>query len=233
MFSDTQFWVQLSQIIIIDILLSGDNAVVIALAARSLPPEQQRWAILGGTAGAVAMRIGFAAIVVYLMDLPYLKLIGALLLLWIAVKMLMPEAEDGHDKIKPRAALWSAIGTIMMADAVMSVDNVIGVAAAAKGSILLLAIGIAISIPICIFGATLVLKLLTRFPFIVTLGCGLLGWVAGDIGYSDPALRNWTAGLAPYWHHVVAGTGALFVVAVGHAIRAATMRRRRVADIAE
>lgn len=228
---DAQFWVQLSQIIVIDILLSGDNAVVIALAARRLPAQQQKVAILGGTAGAVAMRIAFAAIVVYLMNIPYLKLVGALLLLWIAVKLLLPEDGDGDDKVPARTAIWGAIGTIMMADAVMSIDNVIGVAAAAKGHVGMLAIGIAISIPICIFGAAVVLKLLTRFPFIVTLGCGLLGWVAGDIGFSDPAVARWIGTFEPLWHHVVSGATALLVVIVGHVV-GAVMRRRRVEDIA-
>jgi YjbE family integral membrane protein len=234
MLSDSQFWVQLSQIIVIDILLSGDNAVVIALAARNLPKHQQRWAILGGTAGAVGMRIVFAAAVAYLMNIPYLKLVGGVLLLWIAVKLVLPERGGGKDKeTAARTAWWSAIGTIMMADAVMSLDNVIGIAAAAKGSIMLLSIGLAISIPICIFGATLVLRLLGRFPFLVTGGCALLGWIAGDIGYSDQAIAALTVGLDPRWHYLVAGGCAILVVVVGHGLARHMARQRRVVDIAE
>jgi YjbE family integral membrane protein len=231
----SQFWVALGQIIVIDILLSGDNAIVIALAARSLPKHQQRWAILGGTAGAVVLRIIFATIIIYLMAIPYLKLVGGLLLLWIAVKLLLPD-DDGGDSDESKLGntkFLGAIGTIMMADAVMSLDNVIGIAAASKGSVLLISIGVAISIPICIFGATMVLKLLGRFPWLVTAGCGLLGWIAGDIAYSDPAIAAWTGKLHPNWHHAVAALCAVLVVVAGHAIARYLARRRKVLDIAE
>lgn len=235
--TQSQFLVALGQIIAIDILLSGDNAIVIALAARSLPKHQQRWAILGGTAGAVGLRILFATVVIYLMTIPYLKLVGGVLLLWIAVKLLLPDddggGEDGGKSSAGNTKFLGAIGTIMMADAVMSLDNVIGIAAASKGSILLLSIGLAISIPICIYGATLVLKLLGRYPWLVTAGCGLLGWIGGDVAYSDPAVAALTAELHPYWHHAVAAICAVLVVVVGHAIARHVARRRKVLDIAE
>ncbi|MGH6663271.1 MAG: TerC family protein [Rhodospirillales bacterium] len=233
--TESQFLVALGQIIVIDILLSGDNAIVIALAARSLPKHQQRWAILGGAAGAVGLRIVFATVIIYLMAIPYLKLVGGVLLLWIAIKLLLPD-DDGKDGVEAKPGntkLLGAMGTIIMADAVMSLDNVIGIAAAAKGSILLLSIGLAISIPICIFGATLVLRLLGRFPWLVTGGCALLGWIAGDIAYADPGIAHLTEGLHPYWHHAVAGATMMLVVIVGHAIARHLARRRKVLDIAE
>lgn len=233
--TQSQFLVALGQIIVIDILLSGDNAIVIALAARSLPKHQQRWVILGGTAGAVGLRILFATVVIYLMSIPYLKLVGGVLLLWIAVKLLLPDddGKDGEGSAPTNTKFLGAIGTIMMADAVMSLDNVIGIAAASKGSILLLSIGLAISIPICIFGATLVLRLLGRFPWLVTGGCALLGWIGGDIAYSDPGIAAWTAGLHPYWHHAVAAICTVMVVVVGHVVARHLARRRKVLDIAE
>jgi YjbE family integral membrane protein len=233
--TQSQFLVALGQIIVIDILLSGDNAIVIALAARSLPKHQQRWAILGGTAGAVGLRIIFATVIIYLMTIPYLKLVGGLLLLWIAVKLLLPEdaAGDGEGSASGNTKFLGAIGTIMMADAVMSLDNVIGIAAASKGSILLLAIGLAISIPICIFGATLVLRLLGRYPWLVTGGCALLGWIGGDVAYTDPAVAAWTGKLHPYWNYAVAAICMVLVVVVGHAVARHLARRRKVLDIAE
>lgn len=231
--TDPQFWIALLQIIGIDILLSGDNAVVIALAARNLPAEQRRWAIVGGTAGAVLLRILFATVIVFLMKIPYLQLIGAVLLFWIAVKLLLPEheSEDEHGNIKAGATLRSAIMTIIMADAVMSLDNVIGIAAAAKGSVALLIIGLLISIPLVVYGSTLVLKLLDRFPIVVTGGGALLGWIAGDIGVRDPGIAKWMAPLMPTAHYVAAATCAVLAVVVGHLIaRYQAKRRSRVID---
>ncbi len=232
LWSDPQFWLQLGQIIVIDILLSGDNAVVIALASRNLPAEQQRMAIIGGTAGAVLLRVLFAVIIAYLMTIPYLKLVGGLLLLWIAVKLVLPEKEDDGDT-KAHTALWAAMGTIVMADAVMSLDNVIGVAAAAKGSVTLLAIGLAISIPLCIFGAAIVLKLLDRYPVLITLGCALLGWVAGTVMISDAAVREITTDHAGDWDHVASFACAILVVLTGNAIARFAARHEHVTDVIE
>jgi YjbE family integral membrane protein len=215
--TEAEFWVALLQIIGINILLSGDNAVVIALAARNLPAKQQRIAVIGGTLGAVLMRIAFTAVVVYLMTIPYLKLVGSVLLFWIAIKLLVPEEGDGEGegKFKAGATIWGAIVTIMIADAVMSLDNVIGIAAAAKDSMTLIVIGLAISIPIVVYGSTLMIKLLDRYPILVTGGGALLGWIAGDIAVTDPAVESFFAPYQPLIHHVIAIGGAVLVVLAG------------------
>lgn len=209
-----QFWGGLMAIIGVNIVLSGDNAVVIALAARSLPPKQQKAAIFWGSGAAIVMRIVLTIVAVELLRLPYLKLVGAALLLWIAVQLLMPEEGDG-DGGPETGGLMAAIRTILIADLVMSLDNVIAVAAAAKGSLTLLVLGLAISIPIVIFGSTMLLKLMDRFPIIITLGAALLGWVAGDMAMTDPAIRGWVDAGAAWMHTVAPAAGAISVVAVG------------------
>jgi len=187
------FWTALLQIIGINIVLSGDNAVVIALAARSLPAKQQNAAILWGSGAAVVMRIILTIFAVALLTLPWLKLVGSLLLFWIGVKLLIPEDEGKN--VNASDNLISAIKTILIADLVMSIDNVIAVAAAAQGSLTLLILGLAISIPLVIFGSTLLLHLMERWPVIITIGGGLLGFVAGEMLVTDPALKGWLAGL--------------------------------------
>ena len=188
-FATPQFWVAALEIIVINILLSGDNAVVIALAARSLPPKQQTQAIIWGSGAAIVMRIVLTLFAVALLTLPWLKIIGSLLLFWIGVKLLIPEEDDAE--IEASEHLISAIKTILIADLVMSLDNVIAVAAAAGGSVVLLILGLAISIPLVIFGATLLIKLMERFPVIITVGAGLIGWVAGEMLVADLALKDW------------------------------------------
>ena len=188
-----EFWVGLIKIIGVNIILSGDNAVVIALAARSLPPKQQTQAIIWGSGAAIVMRILLTLFAVALLTLPWLKIIGSLLLFWIGVKLLVPEDDDAE--IAASDQLLSAIKTILVADLVMSLDNVIAVAAAAGGSVLLLILGLAISIPLVIFGATLLLKLMERFPVIITIGGALIGWVAGEMLVTDPALEGWLTGI--------------------------------------
>ena len=188
-----EFWVGLFKIIGVNIILSGDNAVVIALAARSLPPKQQTQAIIWGSGAAIVMRILLTLFAVALLTLPWLKIVGSLLLFWIGVKLLVPEEDDAE--IEASDQLLSAIKTILIADLVMSLDNVIAVAAAAGGSILLLILGLAISIPLVIFGATLLLKLMERFPVIITIGGALIGWVAGEMLVTDPALEGWLTGV--------------------------------------
>ena len=213
MLTSSFFWLTLAQIIMINIVLSGDNAVVIALASRSLPPRQQKQAILFGSFGAIILRIILTFFAVYLLGLPWLKIIGAVLLFWIGIKMLIPDEEetdlDGHEH------LWAAIKTIIVADFVMSLDNVLGVAAAAKGNLVLLVLGLAISIPLIIYGSTLILKLMTRFPVIITLGGGVLGWVAGEMMITDPVISGWVNGQAHWLHTAAPAFGALFVVAMG------------------
>jgi YjbE family integral membrane protein len=187
------FWVGLLKIIGVNIILSGDNAVVIALAARSLPQKQQKQAIFWGAGAAIVLRILLTLFAVALLTLPWLKLIGSLLLFWIGVKLLVPE-EDGEE-IEASDKLLSAIKTILIADLVMSLDNVIAVAAAAGGSVVLLILGLAISIPLVIFGATLLIKLLERWPVIITIGAGLIGWVAGEMLVTDLVLQPWLTSL--------------------------------------
>ena len=228
LFLQGSFWLSVAQIIAIDILLGGDNAVVIALACRRLPEDQRRKGILWGVAGAIALRIVLIFFALQLLALPYLKIAGALLLLLIGVKLLQSDDEE-HANIQGSAHLLGAIKTIIIADAVMSLDNVIAVAGAAKGGIGLVAFGITISIPIIVWGSQLVLKLMDRFPIIITLGGALLGWIAGDMLFSDVALKPVLTDLPGWAHQASALGGAIFVVLVGaivarRALRAAPLR---------
>ncbi len=211
-FASPEFWIALSQIVLINIVLSGDNAVVIALACRSLPPHQQKKAIVFGSVGAIVLRVVLTFFAVMLLDLPYLKLIGAAALLWIGVGLL--KSDDGDENLEGHSNLASAIKTIVVADLVMSLDNVIGVAAAAKGNVVLLVVGLVISIPLIIFGSAILLRIMGRFPIIITLGAGLLGWVAGEMAMSDPAISVWSAQQHTL-HMLAPAAGALAVVALG------------------
>lgn len=227
---ESQFWVGLLQIIWIDILLSGDNAVVIALACRRLPEHQRRWGIMLGAGAAIGLRVVFAIFVVYLLGVPYLKLIGAVLLLWIAVKLILPEhAEHGEGGgIEGGGNLWSAVRTIVIADAVMSLDNVIAIGAAAKGDVTLLVLGLLISIPLIVWGSTLILRLLDRMPWIMYLGGGLLGYIAGEIVLSDPALVDHVVAAGDWLHWASPLGGVAFVLIVGGLLR---MRMRNAARV--
>ena len=189
------FWVAVGQIILIDILLGGDNAVVIALACRKLPPKQRTQGILWGTAGAIILRIVLIFFALTLLAIPFLKIVGAILLVWIGVKLLVPEHEDGHSEITGSDKLWGAVKTVIIADFVMSVDNVIAVAGAAEASntghsMALVIFGVLVSIPIIVWGSQMVLKLMDRFPIIITAGGMLLGWIAGTMTVTDPVLVN-------------------------------------------
>ncbi len=189
------FWVAVGQIIMIDIVLGGDNAVVIALACRRLPPAQRAKGILWGTAGAIILRVILIFFALILLSVPYLKLVGALLLVWIGVKLLIPEDEDAHAKIEGSDRLWAAVKTVIVADLVMSVDNVIAIAGAAEAAggshqMPLVIFGLLVSIPIIVWGSQLVLKLMDRFPIIITVGAMLLGWIAGTMAVTDPALAG-------------------------------------------
>jgi YjbE family integral membrane protein len=193
--ADAAFWLALGKIIWIDLLLSGDNAVVIALAVRSLPRGQRRQAIFGGSAAAVLLRVALTLFAVSLLEFPYLKIAGAALLFWIAVQLLLPEDETGKE-VKPSAHLWSAVRTIIVADAVMSLDNVIAVAAVAntgppESRLLLLLIGLGLSIPLIVGGSQVLLALMGRFPLIITLGAALLGFVAAEMLIGDEAVAPW------------------------------------------
>ena len=229
-FANPQTWTGLAQIVVADILLSGDNALVIALACRSLPAHQQKRAIIFGGAAAIGLRVALTAFAVYLLTLPYLKLIGGLLLLWIAVKLLLPEHEGGHE-IKPQGNMWGAIKTIVIADFVMSVDNVLAVAGAAHGDIPLLVIGLLLSIPLILYGSTLILKLIGRFPVIITLGAALLGYIGGEMGVADGLVAPWVAAHAPWLHTLVPILGAVLVVVMGKLF--AAKPARAVVDLAK
>jgi integral membrane protein, YjbE family len=210
------FWLAVLQIIWIDVLLSGDNAVVIALACRKLPPSQRLWGIVLGTMVAITLRVMFTGVVTTLMSMPYVKLVGGALLLWIAVKLLGPEENDKNGHIEPVDSLWRAVRIVAIADVVMSLDNVIAIAAAARGSYALLMFGLAFSIPLIMAGAALVIAVLERFPVVVWAGAALLGWIAGEIIAKDPLLSgNLDPNLAHKVWIVGAIIGALLVVVVG------------------
>lgn len=222
----TAFWLSVGQIIAIDILLGGDNAVVIALACRRLSPEQRRRGIVWGVAGAVVLRIVLIFFALQLLTLPLLKVFGALLLLWIGIKLLLPDHEhEGQMQIDASGSFAGAIRTIIIADAVMSLDNVIAVAGAAKGSMLLAGLGIACSIPIIVWGSAYVMRLMDRFPVVITLGAALLGWIAGEMLLGDVVVAPLLAGAPPWIDKVGALAGALLVVALGRWLA----RRRGVA----
>ncbi len=233
------FWLAVGQIIWINILLSGDNAVVIALACRSLPPRQRFWGILLGAGAAVVLRVLFTLIIAQIMGIAFLKLVGGLLLLWIAVKLLVPTDEHGEDSVKAGDTLLRAVWLVTVADIVMSLDNVIAIAAAAETAAarvaaahaleiktILIVFGLATSVPLIIAGSALLMALLNRFPILVWAGAGLLGWVAGEIIIKDAAVINWIGqAMVDRLHLWAAAAGAAFVIAVGYLIRRAHHKR--------
>ena len=208
------FWTALLKIIGINIVLSGDNAVVIALAARSLPPVQQKQAIFWGSAAAIAMRIVLTIFAVALLQFSWLKLVGSVLLLWIGVKLLS-DGDDGGDGIKSHGSMLEAIKTILIADLVMSLDNVIGVAAAAKGDLLLVIIGLAISIPLIIFASTILIKVMEKYPVVITIGAALIGWVAGEMAWDEQVIKPFTSQFPHWFEYLAAAAGAALVVGTG------------------
>ena len=218
MLQSPDFWIGLLKIIWINIILSGDNAVVIALAARSLPPQQQRTAVFWGSGAAVVLRIALTVVAAQLLALPYLQIVGGLLLLWIGTQLLGDE-DEGEGESKEYGSMMAAIRTILIADLVMSLDNVIAVAAAAKGSMTLLVLGLAISIPLVIFGSTLMIKLMERFPIIVVLGAALIGWVGGETIVSDTIFKD-VVQANPWMHYAGAAIGVVLVVGIGKLIQA-------------
>jgi YjbE family integral membrane protein len=196
------FWIAVGQIIMIDILLGGDNAVVIALACRKLPPRQRAQGILWGTAGAIGLRVVLIFFALTLLAIPYLKIVGAILLVWIGVKLLLPEDEHAHGHIEGADKLWSAVKTVIVADLVMSVDNVIAIAGAAESAggehkMPLVIFGLLVSIPIIVWGSQLVIRLMDRFPMIITIGGMLLGWIAGTMIVTDPAIIGYMPATPP------------------------------------
>ena len=235
--SSPQFWIAVLQIILIDILLSGDNAVVIALACRNLPPRQRRLGIFWGVAGAIILRVTPTFFAVSLLAISYLKIVGAALLLWIGVKLIQPQhPSEGHE-IKAAGNLLGAIRTIIIADLVMSLDNVIAVAAAARDSLFLLIFGLALSIPLMVWASQLILRLMDRFPSVIVLGGALLGWVGLSMAMHDPAMKDWTMAQPAWLNWVAPAAGAALVVAVGKllSLRAepARVRPEGVIDLAK
>jgi YjbE family integral membrane protein len=223
MLMEAVFWSALLKIIGVNIILSGDNAVVIALACRSLPPRQQKLGIIFGAGAAVVLRVIFTIFIVILLEIPYLKFVGGILLLWIGYKLMQPE-DEGDKDVNAASNLMAAVWTVLIADAVMSLDNVIAVAAAAdaytgasgeNGKFTLLILGLVISIPLVVYGATLMLKLIGRFPIIIVAGAALIGWVAGEVIVTDPAWEEWVEANAHYLHWVAPIVGAVAVVAIG------------------
>ncbi|SEK99232.1 integral membrane protein, YjbE family [Bosea lupini] len=226
------------QIIWIDLLLSGDNAVVIALAVRSLPEKQRKVGILLGAGAAVGLRILFAVVVTYLLAVPFLKVVGALLLFWIAIKLAKGE-EEAHGDIQASDNLWKAVRTIAIADAVMSLDNVLAIAAAARGHFELFIFGLLLTIPLIVYGARLLSTVLERFPILIWLGAALLGWIAGEMLLGDLAVLQWLQANMPNWvvsvpvsdtnpigllpakvpFYTAATLGALIVVVAGYVLK--------------
>ncbi|KNH23734.1 TerC family protein [Priestia sp. YIM B13446] len=209
---DQSFILNLLEILLINIVLSGDNAVVIALACRNLPDQHRNKAVVFGTLGAVVLRVGLTFVAVYLLTIPFLNFIGGLLLLWIAISLL--KGEDDGD-IKANSTLAGAIKTIIIADLVMSLDNVVAVAGAANGNILLIILGLVISIPLIIWGSQLLMKIMEKFPIIIIAGAALLGYTAGEMIFKDKAVGHVLEGLNPYLHTIVPILLAILVVVVG------------------
>ena len=221
-FMTAGFWLAFGQIIMIDILLGGDNAVVIALACRNLPAKQRTQGIIYGTIGAIVLRVILIAFALALLAIPYLKIVGALALLWIGVKLLQSDSEEDHT-ISSSDKLWAAVKTVIVADLVMSVDNVLAIAGAAQGAgqqhqLPLVIFGLLVSIPIIVWGSQIVLKLMARFPIVITLGAMLLGWIAGQMAFSDPALKPYLPA-SPVWSYGAAVAGALLVLLVGKGLQ--------------
>jgi YjbE family integral membrane protein len=220
-----EFWIALAKIMWINILLSGDNAVVIAMACRGLPHRQRVWGMVLGAGVAVLLRIVFTGIIASLMLLPYLKIVGGVALFYIAAKLLVPDDPD-QDETEAVEHLWRAVRIVAIADIIMSLDNVIAIAAAAGGNMALLVLGLAISIPLIVAGAALIMALLDRFPILIWAGAALLGWIVGEVIATDPVVvgyltSNFTAAVALRVEYVAAGVGAVLVLLVGGAWRRA------------
>lgn len=223
--ANPQFWVAVLQIIAIDIVLGGDNAVVIALACRRLPEKQRNLGIFWGVFGAIALRVILIFFALSLLAIPFLKIIAALLLMWIGIKLLQPEPDSNGHQIDASTTLLGAIKTIIIADAVMSLDNVIAIAGAAKDSIGLVIFGLVVSVPIIVWGSKLVMKLMDRFPIVIVLGAGLLGWIAGDMSVTDAVTKEWINANAAFLRWLAPAGGVLLIVVVGKWLAARTQAK--------
>jgi YjbE family integral membrane protein len=227
LFSSPQFWPQLGAIMLLNLVLSGDNAIVIAMAARNLPPVHQKKAIIWGTFGAVAVRVVMTLVVVWLLQIPGLKFIGGLALVWIAVQ-LVASGDEGDDHGNASSSFWDAMKTIMIADAVMGLDNVLAVAAAAHGNLPLVIIGLCLSIPIVVFGSTIVLKIMTRYPIVIWIGVALLGWTAGLMMWEEAILKPY---LDPFhsWEKVFIGAVMLITLGIAYLLYQRSKARQAAA----
>ncbi len=225
-FDNPQFWIAVMQIIAIDIVLGGDNAVVIALACRRLPEHQRKLGIFWGVFGAIILRVVLIFFALSLLAIPYLKIVGAALLLWIGIKLLQPESEGAHE-IDASTTLIGAIKTIIVADAVMSLDNVIAIAGAAKDEIGLVIFGLVISVPIIVWGSQLVMRVMDRYPITIVIGAGLLGWIAGDMVVTDVATKEWVNTQAKYLHWMAPVVAALVVIVTGKVLAARQQAKLR------
>jgi|SRR5689334_8484500 len=224
--------ISLAQISVINIVLSGDNAVVIALACRRLSPKHQKIAFIWGSVGVVVLMVLLTAIVVWLLSLPYLEIVGSAMLTWIGIKLLAAEEEGGgEDGVEQKSTLAAAIRTIIIADIIMSLDNVLAMAGAAKGHMWMLFVGLAITVPVILFGSALLMKLMERFPVFVLVGAGLIGWVAGEMIISDPSIKDWIDANASFMHW---GSPILFtviVIATGKILERIAARKASSPDI--
>lgn len=230
-FSSPEFWIALLQIVAIDIVLGGDNAVVIGLACRRLPEAQRKKGILYGMGLAILMRVVLIFFAVTLLAIPYLKIVGALLLFWIGVKLLLPE-DEGHHDLDGGTTLASAVKTIIVADVVMSLDNVIAIAGAAGDSMFLIVFGLLLSVPIIMYGSKYVMKLMDRFPIVITMGGALLGWIAGGMLATDVVTKEWIAANVPASDYALPAVGAIIVVILGKMIATKMERTAALKDIA-
>ncbi len=218
--------VALLQIMLINVVLSGDNAVVIALACRRLTPRHQKIAFLWGSLGVVVLMVALTGVVSYLLSLPYLEMVGSAMLLWIGVKLLMGDDESEEGGVEQKSTLGAAIRTIIVADMIMSLDNVLAMAGAAHGHIWMLIVGLFITVPVILFGSALLMKLMERFPFLVMVGAALIGWVAGEMAISDPAIKEWIDANAAILHTISPILGAAFVIAAGKILGRVNSKRR-------
>ncbi|HEX6632853.1 MAG TPA: TerC family protein [Usitatibacter sp.] len=224
--------IALLQIMLINVVLSGDNAVVIALACRRLSPRHQKIAFIWGSVGVVVLMVALTGIVSYLLQLPYLEMVGSGMLLWIGVKLLIGEGEGEDGGVEQKSTLGAAIRTIIIADMIMSLDNVLAMAAAAHGHIWMLIVGLFITVPVILFGSALLMKLMERFPVLVMVGAALIGWVAGEMVISDPAIKSWVDVNAAILHSVSPIFCAAFVIATGKILERMNSRRRSAAPAA-
>lgn len=232
-FDSPQFWLAVLQIIAIDIVLGGDNAVVIALACRRLPEQQRKLGIFWGVFGAILLRVVMIFFALSLLTMPYLKIVGAVLLVWIGIKLLQPEPEGAHE-IDASTTLVGAIKTIIVADAVMSLDNVIAIAGAAKDDIGLVIFGLVVSVPIIVWGSQMVMKVMDRYPVTIAIGAGLLGWIAGDMAVTDVVTKEWVSTQANYLQWIAPASVALLVIAAGKLLAARKpVKPRPLEDLAD